>query len=322
MPFVYFGILILLVILSQVQTVVIAALFLFIVPGLVLIASNTVFVYSLLLLPVYRWREPIRRWPALALPTLAPLAIVAIVWPAASQAHLEAFATAQAANDFDRWQRIPIKALGLASNDFTWQADDGKMQLCLELCQRLLFDHAVDKVVVTNWSPIQAPTATAYRIVLKPDCAPMLGSNGAHLAVAVRARISAGECLVEERDANAEAVDATVIEERLSIRTGILVGTDPRQGVDRQLFQLTRRARVSLNVGGFRGGHPLFRQTAVAGAALTMPFVIWMGADIRPQILRTDRAFNTIDLESALTQKLGLYLPPVSPEQPPYLRIE
>jgi hypothetical protein len=325
MPFIYFAILILLVILSHIQIVLTVALFLFIVPGLVLVASNTALVYSLLLLPAYRWRQSIRRWPVLALPVLAPVALVAIVWPAASQAHLEAFAAAQAAGDFDRWQRIPIKTLALASNDVAWQRRDENEQLCLELCQRLLFDHAVDKVVVASWGRFLEPGATAYRIVLKPDCDALHGSNASYLIAAVRARIAAGECLTEERNADAETVDATAIEERLRIRDGLLFGTDPREGVDRQLFKLTHRARVSLKVGGPHGGRSLFRRTAVAGAALTMPFVIWTGADesnIQLQIVRTPRAFNAIDLETALTQKIGLHLPPVSPEQPALVKVE
>ena len=288
-----------------------------VVLAMVLVASNMVLLYSLLVLPIYLWREHIKRQPGLALAAFAPLALVAIVSPAVSQWRLHAFAAAQTAGDFDHWQPMPIRTLALAET----QTRHGKL-FCNNMCARLLFDHAVDKVVVLGWGPLAAPNAVAYRIVRKPDCEMLHGGNASRLTADLKARMAAGECLVEEQNADAETVDASVIEEKFATHGSHQNGTDPGLGVvARQLFTLTVMNRLTINGGGPRTGRPLLRQTAVQGTALAMPFVVMAGTYgrfIQPQIQRTIYSTSSINVYATLTRRIGLRPQP----GPPLARIE
>jgi hypothetical protein len=321
MPYiiVYFGILIPLAIVSHIQ-VVLAATRSMSVVAMLLAASNTVLLYSALVLPIFLWREHIKRQPGLALAALAPLALVAIVWPAASQWRLGAFASRQTAGDFDYWQSMPIRTLTLA----TTQMRHEKLG-CYDLCQRLLFDHVVDKVVHLGWGPLAAPKATGYRIVRRPDCEMLHDRNAPRFKDAVRARIAAGECLVEEQNADAETVDASIIEERFATQVGYQYGPDSGQGVvDRQLFTLTVMKGLTINAGGPHTGRALFRKTEVQGTSPAIPFVViggMYGSFIQPRIQRSIQSTNySVSTFDALTRRIGLRIPEVS--GPPLARAE
>jgi hypothetical protein len=322
MPYiiVYFGTLILLAVLSHIQTALAAARSMSIVLATVMVASNSVLLYSLLVLPIFLWREHIRRQPGLALAALAPLALVAIVWPAASQWRLHAFAAKQTAGDFDSWQSMPIRTIAFATTQTR-----NERSFCYDLCQRLLFSHAVDRVVHLGWGPLAAPNAIGYRIVRKPDCEILHGSHASSFKDPVRARIAAGECLVEEQNVDAETVDLSVIDERFTTHGGYQHGTDPGESIfDRQFFTLTIMKRLTINAGGPHSGRPLFRKTEVQGTSVAMPFVVMavtFGSVIQPRIQRTIYSANySVNPYDTLTRRIGLRIPEVS--GPPLARVE
>jgi hypothetical protein len=322
MPYIiiYFGTLVLFAILSHIQVALAAVRSMSIVLAMVLVASNMVLLYSLLALPIYLWREHIRRQPGLALAALAPVVLAAFVCPAVAQWRLHAFAARQTAGDFDYWQSMPIRTLALATS----QTRHEKFG-CYDLCQRLLFDHVVDKVVHLGWGPLAAPKAVGYRIVRRPDCEMLHGRNAPPFKPAVRARIAAGECLVEEQNADVETVDVSVIEERFTTQGGYRDGTDSGQNfVDRRLFTLTIMKRLTINAGGPHTGRPLLRKTEVQGTSLAMPFVVMAGtygSVIQPQIQRTIHSTNySVSLFDTLTRRIGMRIPEVS--EPPLARVE
>ena len=318
----YFGILIVLVLLSQIPLLVIMGLFLFIVPGLVLILSNTVLLYSVLLLPLYAVRHSLRRHPFVALSALVPLAAVAILLPQYSQLRLDKFVATQTSEDFDRRKPITVKTLALGTNLHSWSSHRSNARtVCPEICQRLLFNREVEKIIMVRWGtrPSNNPPArTAYWIERKKSCDNLYTDQDDPLSAAVKARIAAGECLVAENDVDFEAVDSTAVEEILHAGNRFWdTIIEPRLPIDINVFTLQSIQRLSAFVGGLKSGEQILRQTVVSGAALDMPLHITTGGyglDIKFQLARTSKVFNAGNLESILKQKFGFRLEPVTHE--------
>ncbi|HVG52638.1 MAG TPA: hypothetical protein VM867_13470 [Xanthobacteraceae bacterium] len=304
----YFGTLIVLAALSHFPVVLFLASVLG-VPALLLVASNTVLLYSVLLLPFFIWPRQLYVRPLLAFVALLPALIVAFGVPTVSQWRSNAFAAEQMRDDFDRATPIPkIRTLTIAG-------PRAAALSCGDTCERLLYNRDVDKVIMARWSgaqPDKLPEATAWRVERRPPCAITPATPGPSSMDAKR-RFEAGECVLPEINADAENVDATVAQWPAYMSTPSWA--DPRSLLDRALFTLHAIERVSLAAGGARNGQPVMLRTIVSASALAMPLRFRMGGEaFSPTIVpsRTEAAYVGNATENVLRGKLGLKLAPVA----------
>jgi hypothetical protein len=304
----YFGTLIVLAALSQIDGVL-AIASLLIVPGFILVAANTLLLYSVLLLPFFlRPREMLQK-PFKAALAVLPALIVAFGVPQLAQMRRDAFIAQQQQQDFD--QGKPAEKVRAITFAVARTAD----LACNDLCERLLYNREVDKVVRAYWdnSAFQGtPQAFAYHVEKKATCERGPGAPGAYSAGAQARRI-AGECIVREPNADPDAVEAAVAEWPLYYSGG--QWRDPRESNDRWLFDLTSIETVTLIAGGPRKGRPLVRRTTVVASAAATPLhVTTTNNAFSPALMiATSQApYSSYVLEQVLKQKLGFQLAEVA----------
>ncbi|EPR37206.1 hypothetical protein dsx2_1149 [Desulfovibrio sp. X2] len=295
----YFTVLGILAALSHSPVALVYGFFFLILPGLLLMVSNTVLLYSILLLPFFLpWREARHRTMARAV-SLTLVGAIGIGLPLLSRYSFRAAAQEQSRGDMDRWQPIAIRSIALTSTS-------GRQ--CDKTCQRLLYNGEVEEVVEydkqsTNWSYLKYanrnPTGfVAYTIEHRPDCGVLSSS-----IPAVRARIATGECLAARRGEEYAPVDVAVKEVEDVWDDGFL------------LYR-TRRTRITVTLGDGPKAAPAVSSTSFSSHVLAMPLFIWAsdnsGLDIKPALARRRRIYNPLIYTAVLMQRLGFRLDPVS----------
>jgi hypothetical protein len=307
----YFGALVVLAALSQVPDFLFLASVL-IVPGFMLAAANTLLLYSLLLLPFFIWPRGLLKRPALALIALVPATTVAFGLPALSQARRDAFVAQQTRENFDRATSLQnIRSLTIV-------AARSSEIFCNDLCERLLYNRDVEKIVKAYWGGTRfegAPHAIAYRVEHQPACRITPTSPGAH-SMGAKARMDSGDCIIPESNADPEAADATI--GQWPIYQSLPSWKDPRGAIDRILFELEGIEEVNLIAGGPRTGQPVLHQTLISARALATPFRLWIsGNEFSPRmaVVRTEADYPGYAMEAVLREKLGFRLEPVANPQ-------
>ena len=301
----YFGTLLVLAALSQIDGVL-AIASLLVVPGILLVAANTLLLYSVLLLPFFlRPREMLQK-PFMAALAILPALLVAFGIPQLAQSRRDAFIAQQQQQDFD--QGRPADKVRTIAFAVARTAD----LACNDLCERLLYNREVDKVVRAYFdnSALQGtPQTVGYRVEKQAtSCERGQGAPGAY-SVGSQARRIAGECIVREPDADPDAADAAITEWPLYYTGGLW--RDPRDDNDRLLFDLTSIETVSLIAGGLRKGKPLLRRTTVVATAAAMPLhITTTNSAFSPQLMiaTNQPPYSGYVLEQVLKQKLGFRL--------------
>lgn len=189
------------------------ALPLFGMPGFLVIASPTIFIYSAALIPLWLvLTAPRRRIWLIAMAAFIPI-VVALAPSALSQFEARQFAMRMAQDDMKRPAAPKPRSVELigdpASGLFIYeQAVGDKNASCNEVCRRLLFNGEVDWVRMTRTPDIymgkrsgQTWSAT-YRIERRNSC-PQLYPDGTRIEKAVRDRLISGDCLIMQTGNNA-----------------------------------------------------------------------------------------------------------------------
>lgn len=303
----YFAGLVVLVILANIPTALFLASMLGL-PGTVLVASNTVLLYSVLLLPFFIWPRALLARPPLALLALAPALIVAFGIPALSQWRRDVFVAGVTRNDFDR------VSPGMHPRTLTLVGTRAFSVTCNDTCERLLYNGEADKVVMARWSGVKpegAMEATVYRVAHNPPCKITPITPGPH-SFGARARMDAGDCIAAELNADAETVDATVSQWPLYI--SMSNWSDPRTSIDQFAFTLDSIEQVTLFPGGAKATRPVLQQTLVSARAFKSPLHFGLGGQaFSPTIVPavTEGLYTSDATEKVLRQKLGLTVEPV-----------
>lgn len=309
MIFWYFGILIVLAALSQIE-IVLSLSTLLIVPGVLLVSANTLLLYSALLLPFFINPRGMMKRPLLALLALVPTVIVAIGTPSVSHIYRDAFIARQHSNEaVDRIsQTLQPRTLAIVV------ASSANLA-CNEECERLLYNREVEKIVKVYWSgkPLEGtPQTIAYRVEQHSPCRTGREDHHAY-SPGAQARMAAGECIVSDKNADAETVDVTLSERPLYYSGGSW--PDPRSNMERLLFTLDSIVVHEVSAGGPRTGKPMLHRTIVAAQALAAPLHLsissaWMTSHLA--FARSETGTSGYEMERFMKQRLGLRLEPVA----------
>jgi hypothetical protein len=302
----YFGILAALAALSQIRGVLAIASML-VLPGIVLIAANTLLFYSVLLLPFFLRPHQMQQKPLKAAIALVPALVLAFGVPLLAQARRDAFIAEQKQNDIDQGRPADkVRTIAFAV------ARTSDLE-CNDLCQRLLYNGEVEKVVKAYFdnSALQGtPQTVAYRVEKKTSCDTGPGSTGAY-STGAQARMQAGHCIVH--DQNADAIDVTLAEWPLYYSGGLW--RDPRNTMDQLLFDLTSIQALTLIIGGPQNGKPILRRTTVVASAAAMPLhVTTTNNAFSPEltVAMNYAPYSSYAVEETMKQKLGFRLGEVS----------
>ena len=313
---------------------VIVALFFFIVPGLVLLASPPLFMYGLVAFAAWTLVRPIGRAAAIVT-AAAAMAACAILPPLVLNEPLDKRVSEVTADD--RALGTPIatmRRLALLRPRVAGGRDIERETDCGDLCQRLLFNGAVDAVLLGTApdvvaKPNAAHTVTRYRVERRDSCpaakVPEASSwfnehpGGVSFPGAVsdrvKARIAEGECLVAEeatlRDADAVVIDGKAYE-------------SAKRAWDRpwdlRLISL-RATRVSAFAPSAGDFTEIYRHTSVEYEPLLTPFMVnaifGHGFNIQAGFVRWKRIRGAYDLPTTFRDvfRFDVSLPrDVSPE--------
>jgi hypothetical protein len=311
----------------------VSAGFLFIVPGLVLLAAPNFLLYALL--PYLAGRAALASGGGAARAAVAAgvaLAVVVgltVVGAASLNRDVARVVASQRAGD--REPDLPaVRSLAIvAAND-----ERG----CRSLCQRLLYNNSVERVLLPTSTPRPPPEtlsnvkATAYWIERRPECpattavpdtsylvteqrGTMTVGSYVDIAAITKARIAAGDCLMSE-DATLGDAELVVVEQR--IKSG---KADLEAPFDLFLDTMTVQR---LSVLGRDGPAlaPRWQRTSVKWSPIATPFFFGVAHDggigLRLALGRVTRQEGAFELDTVLEQqmKLKVRVPPgPAPEQ-------
>jgi hypothetical protein len=298
--------------------------------GLVVIAANTVLLYSVASLPtlVALTSGPIAIvarsvffWIALGI-----LVVVAVAPGLISQQSARSFVTTLSHSDFARRSSERPKSIELGTDDWDFQnfkAPPYMQAPCNDLCRRLLFNHEVERVRMVNLPhPFKhpgGPVAVTYTIENSVSCADAVWPNAADpLEEAVRDRIASGECLISTTNAPGRT-DASLLRKTLyndyapAIRTADL---SPPPWV-----KTKRIKRVNLTQRHSDGSSDaLVQQTEFRLETYGLPFYFSYVGTMNierdgPTPGSTPVTYNAIDVAQTLRKAFGFSLDPVKPLQ-------
>jgi hypothetical protein len=310
--------------------------------GLLMIAANTILLYSFVFLPtLFALRRHDGGVAARRRRTLFALAIPAIVAIAPGPLSIlqaERFARTM---DFDDFQHLALgkpKTLEIANDNWDYPHSPGEKPLCNDVCQRLLFNHEIDRVRMVNLpapsinyqGDVQAtgkPFGITYSVARQVSC-PEANLPRNFTETAVHDHLVTGECLIAVSDDQSQA-DVQVAE--TTLYAGYFEPLDPRifprpnvsppwplRTSAARIRRLTITQRDDAGVG-----HPIMQRTESKLEALAIPFYFGHHVGIPPNVVdvgpnlgRRQFAVNSIDVAQILKTNFGFKLDPVSPADP------
>src|SRR5450756_1595934 len=180
------------------------------------IISNTVLLYSVLLLPTVRLKRLTISSVVSALASIVAAGLVGYGLPRLAEHRLASFISEKSALRIDRWSPIKPRSIALVSDNpyyasrTMWRGQPRAR--CDTACQGLLYRRDVEKVIETSL-PIDGGAAltTAYRVEPRPTCERVSDEKG-WIHPEVQSMMAAGECLVASDSEDAELVDATIVD--------------------------------------------------------------------------------------------------------------
>jgi hypothetical protein len=286
------------------------ALPLFGVPGLLVIASPTILLYSTALVPLWlALTTPRRRIRRIAAAAFIPV-VVAIGPNLLSRNEARQFGMAMSKEDMRRTAAAKPKSIELSgdgtSGMFVYAQRVGdKNAPCNEVCRRMLFNGEVDWVRMTRTPDIYmnkrsgTTWSVTYHIEHRDSC-PQLYPNGTAIEKAIRDRLIAGDCVIAETGGNA-APDATV---KFTTRY-----------FNRGIIETVKELSIESQHGDALT--PVVQQTETVARTLTLPFYIgsemhMQGGYNGPTVGREKTVIKPIDLAQALRDAFGFEIAEIS----------
>lgn len=306
------------------------ALPLFGVPGFLVVASPTVLLYSVALLPLwFALTAPHRHIWRIAAAALIPT-LVATGPALLSRKEAREFGVLASKNDMRRPAAAKPKTIEFigdgASGLFVYsQAVGDNNASCNEICRRMLFNGEADWVRMTRTPDIRmnkrsGPTwSITYHVEHRPSC-PQIHPEGIPIEKAVRDRLISGDCLIAQAG-DTTAPDATVKFTTRYFRQHYPPKL-PDQAPNLAIIETVKDLRIESGQGG--GLSPVVRQTEILAHTLALPFYIgsemhMQGGYNGPTLGRRKTVMHPIDLAQALRDTFGYAIAEISappPEDP------
>ncbi|HVZ53383.1 MAG TPA: hypothetical protein VG986_15570, partial [Pseudolabrys sp.] len=301
------------------------ALPLFGIPGFLIAASPTILIYSTSLLPLWLALTDLQRriW-LIAVTALIP-AVVAVGPGLFARHSADAFAARMDARDFARPSPLKPKSIELAG-DMTsglyvyGQTVGDKFASCNDVCRRLLFGGEVERVRMIRIPDIYmnkrggTTHSATYRLEHRDSC-PQLYPDGTSIEKAVRDRLLAGDCIVQDDSDTSKADAAATLLTTYSVHH---YPSKPAAGGPDSIESVKELSIAARDEAGGLSPFVLRNQTTALIAAL--PFYI--GAEMHmqggyngPVLGRVTRVIHPIDLMQVLRDTFGFKLAAI--EAPP-----
>jgi hypothetical protein len=300
---------------------------LFGLPGFLAIASPTILLYSVALIPLglALTTPPRRIWRIVA---AALIPIVAAIGPGLlSQQQAGQFGLRMSKDDMSRPAAAQPKSIelngDLTSGLFVYNDAVGDQQAsCNDICRRLLFNGEVDWVRMTR-TPDKymnkrsgTTRSVTYRLERRVSC-PQLYPDGTRIEKAVRDRLIAGDCLIAEASGSA-VPDATATFTTRYFNQHY-PPKPPELGPELATVVTVKELRIETRRAGTPT--PILQQTETVALTLALPFYIgsemhMQGGYNGPTIGRKQTKVNPIDLAQALRETFGYKIAEISAPPP------
>jgi len=299
------------------------ALPLFGIPGLLVIASPTMLLYSGALVPLWLASiAPDRRVWRIAAAACIPI-VVAIAPGMLSRHEAQEFAMRMSKDDASHPVAAKPRSIELAGDSqsgmFVYgQTIGDKDASCNEICRRLLFNGEVDWVRMTHVPGIymnkRSGTASSatYHIEHRASC-PELYPAGTRIEQAVRDRLIAGDCVIAESGDSA-AAGATVTF-TTSYFDQHYPPKPPEQGPRHAIIETVKDLRIESRQDGART--TVVRRTETVARTFALPFYI--GSEMHMQggyngatLGRDETVVKPIDLAQAIRDAFGYKIAEIS----------
>lgn len=296
-------------------------------PGWLVIASPTILIYSVSLVPMLlALTAPRGRiWFSVAA-AFVPVAL-AIGPGLGSQQEASLFGARMSKDDFSRPSIAKPRMIELIGDGksglFVYgQTVGDEKASCNETCRRLLFNGEADWVRMTRIPDLYmnkrsgSTKSVTYRIEHRDSC-PQLYPDGTRIEKAVRDRLVAGECVIADDGANA-APDAVV-----KFTTRYSNQQYPPKPPDDGPAQAIIETMKDLRIVNRQDGElvEVVQRTEIIAQTLTIPFYI--GAEMHmqggyngPVIGRRKTVINPIDLAQTLRGTFGYEIAEISAAPP------
>lgn len=256
-----------------------------------IIGTESLIFYSLLLLPNYWVRNASVRWRT-GIAVVSVGSVMLIGFGGAYVLQRQTAAQIEASLSEDHRQKMPSKIQSIAY----YSSIHGLR--CDRLCQKLLFNHELKHFIIFR---AETPRVRTYWLERREECPDT--HEQANLHSAARARIVAGECLMS-KDAAVVKPDVSIVIQRKKASSG--TGFSFNSGTIGTLS-------LSIREGG-TGGKELFRKTEIkaypAMAPLFFGFDLKMG---RLRIVGRQRVIGKFNLEATLKDALGFSFDEIKP---------
>jgi hypothetical protein len=317
-----------------VPALVIMGLMLLVVPGLILVAAPPLFMYGLIGLGA--WKLSGIHWSIRLASAITAIAAVAVLLPHILNQPITDRVSAQKASDkalaaptATVWRLALLRAEKKFHRDIERETD------CGELCQRLLFNGAVDEILLGTAAdfvtkPTPAQGVTRYRVERRDSCpavkVPTAGAwqDEKHawgvafssiVSDRVKARIADGECLIAEQASLANA-DAVVVDGK-AYESAQRAWDHPWN----PWLVSVRATRVSAFAPSGGPFTEIYRHTSIESEPLLIPFmataILGRGFNVKTGLVRTKKVEGAYELRTVLRDafKLDLSIPQdISPE--------
>ena len=312
--------------LSLIPDLITMGLFLFILPGLILLASETALIYLLALVPAHFLYRLTGRRSGVVAAGLAWVLLVALAPGLIGRWEFDAFVQATLATDFahptaiqPRSYELPLEWGGTrAPNDIVrnyWPGSHEPRPACAELCQALLFNADAEAVFIAiggNWVGFEPKRVREmiywrFRLDRREECPDTVSKPRPQFL----ARIAGGECLIEERvekadpdvvlkahrsDSLIENRSESVFAPHSAYRPWLLNG-------DVTTIEVRERIGAALQT--------VERRTGYSALGAPMPFYIGLqnlNLSVYPQVATVPLASRSADANEILERRYGLRL--------------
>lgn len=314
-----------LAVIAQFPMMVLAGLFLGILPGAVLIAAPTILLYSLSLLPaVFLLADLPFRWTHICIALLLP-ATVALGPGAVARYEVWLFAKNVSQNDFQNVISGKPKTIEIIADELTdiFTNGDGDTRVpCGEACRRVLFNQEAEQVRLTKSSASfrksrnnRSAFSVSYHIEQRPSCPDLSSPNGV-VDKAIRDRLAAGQCLIFEVGDN-EPRDATLDFTTLNHWQLNSIGNNTPAPVSATIERVVRLQITRQQPGGT--SESVEQRTEVKALVPSIPFYIGYELHMQgggyngPVFGRVGVVENSVDSVAVLRRTFGFATADIAP---------
>jgi len=296
---------------------------LFGIPGLLVIASPTILLYSAALIPLWLASSAPRGRIWLVVAAAFIPAAVAFGPGALSRSEARQFAMRMSENDIsgpaaDKPRSIELIGDGTSGMFVVGPRFGDEHASCNEICRRLLFNGEVDWVRMTRLPDTYMNRRAAqtwhvtYHMEHRESC-PQVYPDGTTIEKAVRDRLVAGECLIAETSGSGTPDAAVTFTTRYFDQS--YPPRPPDGGPNHALIESVKELRIESRQGDTLS--PALQQTETVARTLALP--LYFGTEMHlqggyngPTIGRDRTVMNPIDLAAAMRNTFGYQIAEIS----------